>query len=208
VAQKATLRIVSVLVLSVLLTAVLPVVAEEEAETLPVRFSGTIIATGSMVQGMTRVTVTVEEWSSEEARKELYVALRDGGTPGLVKAMDKLDVGYIQINNSLGYRLRSAASWETEKGRFIRVVTDRPIAFAESWRGTRSQDYPIGVVEFLLPPGGPGEGTLLAASQVDIDEEGRIEVKSLPNNTGPQKLTNIEQVKVKAKKKKKKKKSE
>ena len=200
--QKAILKSVSILAIcTVLAVVVMPLAAEEGEEALPVRFSGTLIATAGMASGMTRVTITVEEWSSEEARKELYVALRDGGTSGLVEAMDKLDVGYIQINNSLGYRLRSAASWETEKGRMIRVVTDRPIAFAESWRGTRSQDYPIGVVEFILPPDGPGEGTLLAASQVNIDENGRIEVKSLPNNTGPQKLSNVEQVRVKKKKK-------
>jgi len=203
--KKAILRGASVLVICTLLAVAMPVAAQEGEETLPVRFSGTIIATGTIARGgITRVKITVEQWSSEEDRKELYVALRDGGTRGLVKAMDKLDVGYIQIDNSLGYRLRSAASWDTEKGRLIRVVTDRPISFAEFYKGTRSEDYPIGVVEFILPPDGPGEGTLLAASQVNIDEDGRIEVKSLPHNTGPQRLTNMEQVKVKKKKKEKK----
>jgi hypothetical protein len=85
------------------------------------------------------------------------------------------------------------------------VATDRPIAFGEVWKGTRSMDYPIGVAEFLLPPEGPGEGSLLAATQVSINEDGRLEVKSLPNNTGAHKLTNMEPKKVKKKKKKSKK---
>jgi hypothetical protein len=199
--RKLNLRFAAVIVAGAILTGVMPIVAQEE-ETLPVRFGGTIIATGTVASGITRVTITVEKWSSDEDRQALYVALRDGGTDGLVKAMDRMDVGYIQINNSLGYRLRSASSWQTEEGRFIRVATDRPIAFGETWKGTRSMDYPIGVAEFLLPPEGPGEGSLLAATQVSINEDGRLEVKSLPNNTGPHKLANMEPKKVKKKNKK------
>ena len=103
--QKAILKGVSVLVVCTLLAVVMPA-AQEGQETLPVRFSGTIIATGNLVKGMNRVTITADKWSS--------------------------------------------------------------------------------------------------------DEDDRIGVKSLPNSTGPQKITNIEQVKVKVrvKKKKKKKKSE
>ena len=57
-----------------------------------------------------------------------------------------------------------------------------------------------------LSPEGKGEGTLLAATQVRFDDQGRIEVKSLPHNTGAQTLSMVEKVVPKKKKKKKTKK--
>ena len=157
---------------------------------------------------MTRVTVVIERWTTDEERGALLVALRDEGTKGLVRAMQDLNVGYVQLRNSLGWRIRTAATWQTEEGRKVRVTTDRPMNLQEQYKGTRSKDYPIGIIEFVLPPEDAGEGVLLAATQVQFDDQGRIEVKSLPYNTGPQKLTMVEKVVPKKKKKKKKKKSE
>jgi hypothetical protein len=207
--SKKILKFLSATIAVALLTGFMPIAAQEaqeaqeEEESLPVRFGGTIISSGTISRGITRVTITIEKWSSDDDRQALYLALRDDGTDGLVREMNKMDVGYIQIDNSLGYRLRSASTWQTEEGQVIRVATDRPIAFGEVWRGTRSEDYPIGVAEFILPPEGPGEGTILAATQVSISEDGHLEVKSLPNNTGAHRMTNMEPKKIKKKKNKK-----
>jgi hypothetical protein len=54
-------------------------------------------------------------------------------------------------------------------------------------------------------PEGKGEGSLFGAVKVQFDEKGRLEVQSLPTNTGPQKLTEIEREAPKPKKAKKKK---
>jgi hypothetical protein len=179
---------------------------QEPAE-LPERFTANLMvlnAPGGM-GGMTPVSITIERWSTEEERKALLAALHDGGTDELVKAMEDLDVGYVQIRDSLGWRLRAASTWQTDKGRMVRVVTDRPLHVQENYRGTRSRDYPIGVIELILPPTGEGEGILLAATQVRFDDQGRIEVKSLPNNIGPQQLSMVQKEVMKQKRKKKKK---
>jgi hypothetical protein len=69
-------------------------------------------------------------------------------------------------------------------------------------------DYPIGIVEFTFPADGPGEGVLLGAVQVQFDKEGRMELKSLPNNTGPQQLKSVRREEPKKRKKDKKPESE
>jgi hypothetical protein len=178
----------------------------EQAAELPERFTATLMVVNSPVgpSGIERISIVIERWTTDEERGALLAALRDGGTDELVKAMQELDAGYVQIGQSLGWRLRTAATWQTDEGRKVRVATDRPVYFREQYRGTRSKDYPIGIIEFLLPPEGKGEGALLAATMVQFDDQGRIEVKSLPNNTGPQKLTLIEKFVPKKKKKKKK----
>jgi hypothetical protein len=178
-------------------------VKAQETPELPERFTANLDAMGTPRVGVVHFSITIERWSTEEERKSLLQALNDNGTEGLLEKMAKMDVGYMQIDNSLGWRLASASTWQTEKGRLVRVVTDRPIAIHESLRGTRSLEYPIGIIEFTLPADGPGEGALLGAAQLQFDKEGRIELKSLPLNTGPQMLKNVRKQKPKKKKKKK-----
>lgn len=154
-------------------------------------FTANVIAMGGPATGMARLRATVERWTTDEERKVLATALAEKGTDGLVAAMEEITVGYLQVDQSLRWPIRTAATWTTDKGRMVRFATNRPVFMAESMRGTRSLDYPIGVIEFLLPPEGPGEGALLAATKVQFDASGRIEVTSTPHNTGPQKLTNV-----------------
>jgi len=173
-----------------------------QAKSEPERFVGIAMVTNAPSTGMVRFRVTVDRWSTDEERTALAQALHNGGTEALVAAMEKNRVGSIQFDNNLGWPLRVASSWQTEKGRLIRLGTNRPIYTEELRRGTRSLDYPIGIIEFTLPPEGPGEGTLLAATRAAFDSQGRLEVKSLPQNAGPQLLHEIEREVPKPKKKK------
>ena len=179
--------------------------AEDSAQT-PMRFIANMMVTNGPAHatGIERLTITVENWTTDEQRKAMFEALRDNGSEGLLKAMKDFDAGYIQISGSLGWTLRTATMFQTEKGRVYRMTTDRPMHFQENYRGTRSSDYPFGIIEFLLPAEGTGEGSLLAAAQVNFDDQGRLEVKSLPHNTGAQKLTLVRQEEMKKKKKKNK----
>jgi hypothetical protein len=200
-------RIILVVICFLALIGIAVAQTEEEAE-LPEKFKANLMVINApgQISGMEQISITVERWTTDEERNAMFVALRDGGTDVLVKAMQEMDAGYIQIGMSLGWRLRVASTWQTEEGRNVRIATDRPVHIMENYQGTRSRDYPIGLIEFILPPEGKGEGTLLAATQVRFDDQGRIEVKSLPNNTGAQTLSMVQKVMPKKKKTKKKKK--
>lgn len=182
---------------------VVPVLAFAE-EDLPVTYRATAVQAGGPGRSQTnRIEVTIERWSTLEERRGLLEALQSGGQEALLKAMEPIEVGYVRVNSSLGYRLRTAARGESDKGVIVRVVTDRPISFAENMKAVRSPDYPFGFIEFTVPPGGDaGEGTLIFAAQVGFDPEGNITVKTLPGTTGPQRLMGVEQQKSKKKKKK------
>jgi len=119
-------------------------------------------------------------------------ALKAGGTPGLIDMMEKMNAGWIQLENNLRWPLRTAAIWKSGADYKLRFSTDRPIYWGEVKESTRSLDYPIGIIELTLPPEGKGEGKLIAATQANFDEQNRLEVKSLPTNTGPQRVTNVE----------------
>jgi hypothetical protein len=161
-------------------------------------FTGTLmIVSGPGGAQMGRIKITVEHWTTDEERKTLAEAIRSGneasrgGNDALVDAMDKLQAGYIQIENNLRWPIRSAASFKSEKGRKVRFATNRPINYQEAAMNSRSSDYPIGFIELVLPPEGKGEGVLLVATQVEFGADGKLQVRSLPTNTGPQKVTNV-----------------
>lgn len=175
------------------------------AEELPVSYRGTSVTMGGPGRSQTfRIEVTIERWSTLEERRGFLAALKAGGQDAVLEAMKPVEVGYVQVNNSLGYRLRTAAFADTEKGRTVRVVTDRPISFAENMNAVRSPDYPFGFIEFTLPKDGEaGEGAVIFAAQVEFDEAGNLSVRTLPGTTGPQRLMGVEQQKPKKKKKEK-----
>lgn len=192
--------------LATLLLAPAAALAQEPApvaEEMPVVYRGTSVTMGGPGRSQTfRIEVTIERWSTLEERRGFLQALKAGGQNAVLEAMKPVEVGYVQVNNSLGYRLRTAAFADSEKGRTVRVVTDRPISFAENMNAVRSPDYPFGFIEFTLPKDGEaGEGAVIFAAQVEFDEAGNLNVRTLPGTTGPQRLMGVEQQKPKKKKK-------
>lgn len=137
-----------------------------------------------------RLIMTVERWTTDEERAQLFQALQDGGSDALLKAMRKMNVGYVRTTNTLRYRLNIATSVQTEKGRRIRLVTERPILWAEvSGMSPRSRDYEFGIIEFTLDENGKGEGDVIPTAKVTINKDGQIEVETL--GIGPQKILNV-----------------
>ena len=165
----------------------------------PERYNGIIMVMGARGSGVTRVTIRVDRLSTEDERKTYLEALKSKGSDGLAQAMEKVTVGSIQFDQNLAYPLAYAIKVATEKGTMIRVATNRPISFTEQMQGFVSKDYQIGIAEFTLSPDGKGEGTILGASKVEFNDKGQLQVHSLPQNTGPQKITEIERVPIKGK---------
>jgi hypothetical protein len=175
----------------------------EEPGFAPEQFTANLMVFNGPVTGTARMKIVIERFSTDAERAKLAEALRTGGTDALVDAMEPMSVGYAQIDQNLRCSLRVASTWQTPEGRMIRVSTNRPIHPVEVRETTRTLDYPIGVIEIKLPADAPGEGALLAATRVRFDEAGRLEVESLPQNTGPQRLSNVKRQAVKPKKQKK-----
>jgi hypothetical protein len=158
---------------------------------VPIRYIGNVMYMGTAGSGIIRLRVTVERWTTNDDRKKMVEALKSGGTDAVVSVMEKMNAGYLQLDNNLRWPVRTAAIWKVGADYKLRFATDRPIYWGEVAQSTRSLDYPIGIIELTLPAEGKGEGTLIAATQAGFDDEGRLEVRSLPTNTGPQRVTNV-----------------
>jgi hypothetical protein len=164
----------------------------EKAKPVKEKFSGMLVlwAAGPMTGKSTRMTMQVDRWTTDEEKQALYNTLKDAGPDALLAAMRKTIVGYLWTTNSLRYKVNIASTFQTEKGRTVRLITERPITFAEQVAGApRSRDYEFGVIEFTLNDKNKGEGVIFPTAKVGVDEKGNLTVESL--GTGPQKLMSV-----------------
>ncbi len=144
------------------------------------RFTGSVVDVGGAVRATSaRFTLQIDEYSDLEEIRTLLGVLAEQGPGGLEKAMRKLDRGWFRVGAELGYPVSVARSIETEGGRVVRAVVDRPIQMFEVMRGLRSADYPFGIIEIKLDANGKGEGRLIAAAKVEFNDEGAVEIESL-----------------------------
>src|SRR5947209_20498602 len=86
------------------------------------------------------VKLIIYEFSGPEDRDILVQAFQKGQNDGLVNALEKMkSVGRITIPGTLGFDLSFIREIVTPTGRTIRFVTNRKIAFCESYSNTQTQ---------------------------------------------------------------------
>lgn len=154
------------------------------------QFTGRVIdMTGKSLDNTAYFTLSIDEYAEVEEIRGYVKILAEEGQEALEKAFFKLDRGYIRVGAALGYPISVARSIDTEEGRVIRVVTDRPIQMFEVRRGLRSMDYPFGMIEITFGEDGEGEGQLVSASKLEFNDDGVIEMTKL--GTRPFKLVQV-----------------
>ena len=88
------------------------------------------------------VKIIIYEFSSPEDRDILVQAFQKGQNDGMVNALEKMkSVGRISIPGTLGFDLSFIREIITPTGRTIRFVTNRKIAFGESYWDTQTKKF-------------------------------------------------------------------
>jgi hypothetical protein len=115
-----------------------------------------------------QVRFTVERWTTEAQRRKLTEVLQERGPDALLEALrDQPEVGHLRSPDSLGYPLRYADQQALpDGGRRIVLATDRAVGFWETWRSSRTLEYPFTVVELHVGEDGSGEGKLSIATKI------------------------------------------
>ena len=93
-------------------------------------------------QGASQVEITINRYTTDDARDRLMSTFRENGPSGLLKALQaEPPVGNIRAPGSLSYDLRYARQLPGEDGgRRIVLATDRPVGFAEATNSSRTMD--------------------------------------------------------------------
>jgi hypothetical protein len=137
------------------------------------------------------VKVIIYEFSSPEDRDILVQAFQKGQNDGLANALEKMkSVGRIQIPGTVGYDLSFIREIITPTGRTIRFVTNRRIAFGESYWSTQTKSFNLTAGELTLNDNDKSKsgGVLFPATQLIVNKEGELQFEL---NQNAWKLTNI-----------------
>ena len=127
------------------------------------------------------ITIYIDQFSTPGDRKTLVDAFTRSGQRGLVDALqDMSSKGRVRFSSGgVGNDVKYIIELPSEKGRRIRLVTDRNLAFAELYAGTRSRDYSVGAIEVTLTPDGKGTGRVLPACKLTVSKKTKqIEVET------------------------------
>jgi hypothetical protein len=152
----------------------------------------TAMGTSTQLGKMYDINIMIEQFSTTEDRKTLIDAFKRSGQDGLVSVLEDMKPkGRIRFSSGgVGNDIKYIIELPADKGhRRLRLVTDRILAFAELYQGTRSRDYTVGAIELDLTPDGKGSGTVLPACKLTVDKKTQqVEIETYQN---PWKLSNF-----------------
>jgi hypothetical protein len=162
-------------------------VKAQERMTIQATAMGTSTQTGKIYD----INIYIENFSTVEDRNSLINAFKKSGQVGMVNVLEDMKPkGRIRFSSGgVGNDIKYIMELPSDKGRRLRLVTDRTLAFAELYQGTRSRDYTVGAIELELTPDGKGTGTVLPACKLTVNKKKQqVEIETYQN---PWKLTNF-----------------
>ncbi len=163
------------------------IVKAQERMTIQATANGTSTQMGKMVN----INIYIEQYSTVDDRNSLINAFKKSGQDGMVKVLENMKPkGRIRFaSGGVGNEIKYIFELPSEKGRRLRLVTDRTLAFAELYQGTRSSDYTVGAIELELTPDGKGTGTVLPACKLSVNKKKQqVDIETYQN---PWKLSNL-----------------
>jgi len=137
------------------------------------------------------VKIIIYEFSNPEDRDILVQAYQQGQNDGLVNALEKMrSVGRITIPGTIGFDLSYIREIITPTGRTIRFVTNRKIAFGESYWSTQTKSFNLTAGEININDKDKSKsgGVLFPAAQLVVNQDGELQWDL---NQNPWKLVNI-----------------
>jgi hypothetical protein len=161
--------------------------ARDTTETIDAQAYGTSTQLGKNFT----VRLLIYEYSTPEDRKILVESFQHGQNDGLVNALEKMEaVGRITMPGTLGFDVSYIRQIKTPTGRSIRFITNRKIAFGESYWSTQSKSFNLTAGEIRIndQDKNKSDGVLFPATQLTINKDGEPQWDLRMN---PWKLNNI-----------------
>jgi hypothetical protein len=153
---------------------------EQGRMTIQATAKGTSTQLGKMVD----VNIYIEAYSTDDDRQTLINAFKQRRQDGLVDALqDMKPKGRIRFSNGgVGNDIKYIIELPSDKGRKLRLVTDRWLSFGELYNNTPSSDYSVGAIELNLTPDGKGSGTVLPACKLTVNKKKQqVEIETYQN---------------------------
>lgn len=119
------------------------------------------------------VTIEVTRKMSQQEADTLTGAFKTGGAAALRKALTGVaPTGSIVIGSGTAVPTRMTLERQTDKGRMLTIVTDRPIGLLGAGRPEAKAvaGFDFGIVDFVVDAKGTGSGTMSPAAKVTVKD--------------------------------------
>ena len=145
--------------------------------------SFTAIAAGRVdgIEKEVKAAITIDRFSTQAEKDEARAAFDAGGTTGLAAKLNTMPtLGKLTIEDGRVFDLKLTNQFEIiGGGRFITVITAKPIAFlgADKPDAKPIEGYAVGVIDLDLKADGQSRGTVAPAAKVKIGGMGGFQVE-------------------------------
>jgi hypothetical protein len=139
-----------------------------------------------------RLTLTVQEFTTDEEALALRDAIQKSGTEGLVEVLRDKDKGVAHITGGVTAKIVHVRVTEGENANTIVVVTDKPLYFPED-TPDRIPENAIGLINLVMNASGKGRGTMAEAVKVRLTPAGVFEVEA--QSREPIEIRDVERLK-------------
>jgi hypothetical protein len=159
----------------------------------PEHYAATWAVVGGVSGGTTvPIDVRINKFNTDAEINEYAALVASKGPEGLRRALEKQDVGQFSPVGKVGTPLAIARKVVQGDQTIVRVLTIRPISFAELRNGTRSVDYPYTMLEMVFDKDGKGTGTAIGAAKISFNKKKKIhEIESFQHGADYNKLLNV-----------------
>jgi hypothetical protein len=151
--------------------------------------SYTATATGKVNGKEKKVTatITIDRFSTQAEKDEARAAFDAGSTTGLAAKLNTMpSVGKLAFEDGRVFDLKLTNQIKVMGGgRFVTVITAKPIAFlgADRQGAKPIEGYNVGVIDLNLKSSGNGNGTAAPAAKVKIGDSGGFQVEDYGSRT-------------------------
>jgi hypothetical protein len=170
--------------------------AQEPTGNVPAQYSATAFGQAGRAAGKSfGMNIYVDATSSRAEIDGLLAVLTDKGQDGLLSAVAKLkDKGRVAPTGSTGtgmkvIRIRPT----TDGGQHIVLLTNRWLSFREQINGSRTTDYPFGIVVLNVDKDGNGTGTFAPLCKIRFNKKKELEIEEFGQK--PFRLANVKREK-------------
>jgi hypothetical protein len=190
------LRNFLIVTLATLFVGMSAVAAQEPTASVPAQYSATAFGQSGGAAGKSfGMNIYVEQTSTSGEIEELLGILQSKGQDGLVSALEKLkDKGRVAPIGSTGTGMKVITIRPAAKGgQHIVLATNRWLTFTELINGTRSKDYPIGIVVLDVDKDGKGTGSFAPLNKVKFNKAKELVIEHYGQK--PFRLANVKREK-------------
>jgi hypothetical protein len=146
-------------------------------------YSAVAVGTGGSVGGKSiQFDFRVTQYTTDEDVQKFAELVKNQGTDGLRRALEKEDKGRIAVVGSTGNQIAIARKRTQGADTIITIITARTMPFVELYQNGRTTGCPFGYFQVKLDAQGNGNGQIMAAAKVRFDKKsGQYQIESFGN---------------------------